>query len=195
MASVIDFKDLPKHLNYKIVALESVDWNGKKVSVITLSSRQSSLVERIIDLFLLILIAVPTMGAGLAFPFAVEIQKSVLKGRKHMYHIRRSTLPKLDFKKADGSKSVLMGTEGRQLSLRLEPQNSTQLRSRQDSEYKETVGDLAELGLQDDEIVGSMDGSGIAGDTILLWAHEYRRERQVSPELKPQEGAPRKRTK
>ena len=191
MVAVIDFKDLPREWNYKIVNLESVEWNGKKVSVFTLSSRHSSIIERIIDFVLLILIAVPTMGAGLAFPFAVDIQKSAFKGRKHIYHIRRSTLPKLDWKKTDSKKNVFMESEGRQLSLRLDPQSSSLPRSEQNNEYKSTVGQLAELGLQEDEIVESMDGSGIQRETILEWVREQRAASEADLELTSEEGSPR----
>lgn len=184
MVSVIDFSKLPQDKNYKFIAVESVAWEGKNVSVITVSSRKSSLIARVIDFVLLFLLTVPTLGAALAFPFAKEIQKSAFKGRKIVYHIRRSTLPKLDFQPQAGNKRVALGDEGRRLSIRLN--QLSDLCSFENTEQRKMVRDFVESGMHFEDIIESMDGSGIEREVLLAWIEEIKAERD-NPRGNPDE--------
>lgn len=94
MSPILKYSDVAHLGKFKALGFETLEQGGRHIDVVKLSLRKSSLLRRIIDISLLVLIATVTLGAGLEFPCSERLMKSVSKGRQSIFYIDRSSLSK-----------------------------------------------------------------------------------------------------
>lgn len=93
MVHIVQYSEIASLGRLKCRGEEAIEWEGIRVETVKFSLRKSSLIERIIDIFIIALVGLITLGAALEFPYFIQLWKSAFKGRKILFYVDKNSVP------------------------------------------------------------------------------------------------------